>query len=430
MEKEGKRITRWKTGATKLQGAAYLREMAEQGWILEDMNHLTHSFREDEPQYLTYRLVERESYLTEEERAEYAKDGWQEVCHYEREYVFVKEREPFEEDVEIQRQEVAEEIDREITLVKKNNKIYIWIFIIAVLIGFVVLLMSVGVSVFNRDTLMAFVTQLGPNLLIILVGGWMTMRRLRKKKERVMEGDIPEEYTDWRSSRRTTIFLVAVLLIGLGVWVYYASGFNEKTFDMPSEISYQEIPAVRLENLFDEPLTRTGESIDPKMEGFRVNPDMFAGVMYNNQKKLGGFENYGVEHRFLLKTEEKMGTYQSMKTADGTEYTLDTMYYRFRDIQDAGEEYSFLVRDEESMEDSLTALGIEFPERQNIEGKKDGFQNLHICKAEWTEGTAYHVVCHGFEGQVMELDFSYSHGEVTEKELVSEIKKVFDAQTK
>ena len=103
MKKEGKHITRWKTGATKLQGAAYLREMAENGWILEDMNHLTYSFREDEPQYLTYRLVERESYLTEEERAEYEKNGWQEVCHYEREYVFVKERDPFEEDAEIQR---------------------------------------------------------------------------------------------------------------------------------------------------------------------------------------------------------------------------------------------------------------------------------------------------------------------------------------
>ena len=29
MKKEGKRITRWKTGTTKMQGAAYLREMAE-----------------------------------------------------------------------------------------------------------------------------------------------------------------------------------------------------------------------------------------------------------------------------------------------------------------------------------------------------------------------------------------------------------------
>ena len=186
MKKEGKHITRWKTGATKLQGAAYLKEMAENGWILEDMNHLAYSFREDEPQYYRYRIEERESYLTEEEQAEYEKNGWQEVCHYDREYVFVKEREPFEEDTEIQRQEVAEEIDREITQVKKNYKIYALFFVITFLIAFVILAMSVGVSVFNRDTLMAFVTQLGPNFLIILGGGWMAMRRLRKKKQNQM----------------------------------------------------------------------------------------------------------------------------------------------------------------------------------------------------------------------------------------------------
>ena len=71
MEKDGKRIKRWRTGATKLQGAAYLRDMAEQGWILEDMNHLMYIFREEEPRYLRYRLEERESVLTEEERAAY-----------------------------------------------------------------------------------------------------------------------------------------------------------------------------------------------------------------------------------------------------------------------------------------------------------------------------------------------------------------------
>ncbi|MBR3993614.1 MAG: DUF2812 domain-containing protein, partial [Anaerotignum sp.] len=121
MKKEGKRITRWKTGATKLQGAAYLREMAENGWILEDMNHLTYSFREDEPRYLKYRMENPERALTEEELAEYAKDGWQKVCHYELEYVFVKERDPFEEDTEEERQEVLEELDRQIRLEKENE---------------------------------------------------------------------------------------------------------------------------------------------------------------------------------------------------------------------------------------------------------------------------------------------------------------------
>ena len=94
MKKEGKHITRWKTGATKLQGAAYLREMAEQGWILEDMNHLMYTFREEEPQYLKYRILDRDCVMAAEEREAYEKDGWTEVCHYELEYVFVKEENP------------------------------------------------------------------------------------------------------------------------------------------------------------------------------------------------------------------------------------------------------------------------------------------------------------------------------------------------
>ena len=114
MKQKGKHITRWKTGATKLQGAAYLKEMAEQGWILEDMNHLMYTFREEKPQYLKYRILDRDCVMAQEEREAYEKDGWTEVCHYELEYVFVKEREPFEEDTELQRQEVAEEIDRQL----------------------------------------------------------------------------------------------------------------------------------------------------------------------------------------------------------------------------------------------------------------------------------------------------------------------------
>ena len=105
MKKEGKHITRWKTGATKLQGAAYLQEMAEQGWILEDMNHLMYTFREDEPQYFRYRLGEFEHALTVEEREALEQDGWTEVCHYELEYIFVKERDPFEEDKEENKEE-------------------------------------------------------------------------------------------------------------------------------------------------------------------------------------------------------------------------------------------------------------------------------------------------------------------------------------
>jgi hypothetical protein len=127
MKKKGKHITRWKTGATKLQGAAYLKEMAEQGWILEDMNHLMYTFREEEPQYLKYRILDRDCVMAQEEREAYEKDGWTEVCHYELEYVFVKEREPFEEDTEEEKQEVLAELDRQIRLEKATNRERYWV---------------------------------------------------------------------------------------------------------------------------------------------------------------------------------------------------------------------------------------------------------------------------------------------------------------
>ena len=107
------------------------------------------------------------------------------------------------------------------------------------------------------------------------------------------------------------------------------------------------------------------------------------------------FDNYGVDHRFLLKTTEKVETHQCMKTEDGTEYKLDTMYYRFRDVQDAGREYLSVCADEEDMDEYWKEEGVEFPERQHISVKSEKLPDLHVCKEEWVEGMAYHIVCTG-----------------------------------
>ncbi len=430
MKKEGKRITRWKTGATKLQGAAYLREMAEQGHILEDMNHLTYSFRESEPQYLKYRLEERESVLTEEERAEYGKDGWQEVCHYELEYVFVKERDPFVDEPEVNQDEIVQELDWKIAQERKNEKSSRYGQLVVLGIGWVTVFLMSG---FSKDTFgLAFhmAVRFLPWIFLAYLLSKRRRKKLQEEKEDVLDGTISDAYTDWRKSRKVTILLVTILLIGFGVWIFYEGDFNEKTFDMPKVVSYEEIPAVRLENLFDEPLTRTGDSIDPKMEGIRLNGNMGEGSMYTIKKNMGGFDNYGVDHRFLLRTEEKVETHQYMKTEDGKEYKLDTIYYRFRDVQDAAVEYLDVTSDEAYADEYWREAGIELPERQHISVESDKIANVHICKEEWFEGTAYHIVCMGMENQVMELDFYYSHGEVTEIELLAEIEKVFAAQAK
>lgn len=429
MKKEGKRITRWKTGTTKLQGAAYLREMAENGWILEDMNHLTYSFREDEPQYLTYRLMERGSYLTEEERAEYEKNGWQEVCHYEREYVFVRERDPFAENTEEQKEEIIKDLERRIELEETTERRTRHGQLLVLVSLFAAIFLISGFSQGSLMLGLRMVVRFLPWILLAYFASRKRTKGLRQEQERVREGDISDEYTDWRKSRRVTVGLVLVLVLGMGAWVYYTSGFNEKTFDMPKEVSYEEIPAVRLENLIDEPLERTGERLNPKLEGIQLNTDVHERTIYEAMKKMGSVENYGVDHRYLLKTKEKVETHQCMKTEDGTEYTLDTMYCQFRG-GGAPAYYSDVVIGEEKSDKKWAEEGIEMPKRQLVFVETDAFARRHTCKREWAEGTVYHIICQGEDSQIMELDFYYDNGDVTVEQLMDEIAKVFDAQAK
>ena len=226
MKKDGKHITRWKTGATKLQGAAYLQEMAEQGWILEDMNHLMYTFREDEPRYLKYRILQRDCVMALEEREAYEKDGWTEVCHYELEYVFVKERDPFEEDTEEEKQEVLAELDRQIKLEKENEKNSRYGQLIVVGVGMISLFLMFGVS---KDTLGAvggLVTRLLPWILIGFVLSQKRLWTLKKKKSYVMEGDISDEYTDWRGQRKDFVKGILLFAAIIGVWGYYVFDKN------------------------------------------------------------------------------------------------------------------------------------------------------------------------------------------------------------
>ncbi len=422
----GKKVRRWKSGTTKLQGTAYLREMAEQGLILEDMSYLMYIFREGEPQYLQYRMEERKSILTEAERETYAKEGWQEVCHYELEYVFVRERDPFAEDAAVNAVEIVAKLDEEIKLEKKNERTNRYGQLAVLGIGLIAVFSISGFSGRALYVAIQFLVRFLPWILIAFVLSRRRTKKLQKEKEEVLNGNISDDYTDWRKGRRATFLLIALLVIGLAVWVYYASDFNEKTFDLPQEISYEEIPAVRLEMLTKEPLTRIGESIDPQKEGVYLSGAPWEGNVYRIQKKMGGFENYGIEYRYLLRTEEKVETKQCMQTGDGMELNLDTMYYRFRSERDAVTQYDRSVRNEEEMEDVWKELGIEAPSPNLVFVDTDAFFRRHICKTEYSDETVYHIVCQGEDGQIMEL--RYHGGNVTVEQLMSEIDQVFQAQ--
>lgn len=218
MKKEGKRISRLKPDG-KFQRVTYLRKMAEQGWILEDMSHLAYTFREDEPQYLRYRMETLEQALSEKDRTDYAKEGWQEVCHDELEYVFAKERDPFDDTPDVKQEEVIEEIDQKIAQIKKNRKTNLLSFLGMILISFFVLAIRLGRDAMDGGALVSFLIRFGPNVLILIGAGWLSTRKLRRRKEQVLDGDIPEEYTDWRGHRRGFNLLVIGIVILMVIWV-------------------------------------------------------------------------------------------------------------------------------------------------------------------------------------------------------------------
>ena len=104
-----------------------------------------------------------------------------------------------------------------------------------------------GRAALSGDTLLIALRFFGPTALIAFAGGYWEIRKLRRKKERVEDGDIPDEYTNWRKDRviEALLALVGVVLIVGGT--YYGGNFNDKTFDLPEKSTYANLPAVRLE---------------------------------------------------------------------------------------------------------------------------------------------------------------------------------------
>lgn len=420
MNDEGKRITKWKSAGAL--GELYLKEMAEEGLILEDMTYLKYIFREDEPQHLRYRIETLEHVPTDEERAEYAKDGWQEVCHYELDYVFA--RECSADEPEVSQETVLRDLDNKIKREKEDirrNKGWLLLDLIVLAL----FLFAVGRSALSGDTLLMALKSLGPFTVVALLGGYWEIRKLRRKKERVEYGDIPDEYINWRKDRMTKAFLV---LVGVALVVggtYYGGNFNDKTFDLPERSTYANLPAVRLENLIDEPLTRCGDSIDPSQEGFHVNTNQLDGIMYRSQKLAGGFYNYGVEHRFELRTKRDFDTRQLMQSADGTEWRLNTGYRCFRWERDAEKRYNADIEQERAFEEARRQEGDTFGVAEEISVAYPAFSEVHVCRTEWSESVTYHVLCRDGE-KLMEMD--YTGTKIAPEQLLAEAEKVFAAQ--
>ena len=409
MEKEGKRIKRWRGGMDAVQTAQYLHDMAAEGWILDEVGYLTYIFREEAPRELTYRVVTLKGAATGEELAAYESKGWKKAGNWEEEYIFVKERDLWNEDA-MERQMMVEEIDRRLetdTDMRKNM-------IIATLaiVGFflICLIPQYGTELFANGVGMNFLISFGPNLFFILLGGWLVNRRLRKKKERMLEGEtVSARDTDWRGSRIRTMAVLAVGVLLIGWAVCIGAEWNQKKYDLPLDVSYRDIPAVRLENLEEGNLERIGKNISTAQEQDSL------------YFKLNQFHNYVIDHRWLLITEQVETNQKVKKLADDTEINLDGEYYDFM--------LEFLA--EKQYQDDLdwekerpsTKYGLE-EHHILTEMAKGNFDALHICRTEFGDKTELHILCR--EGkQVMELNYD---GQADADDVLVEIQKVFLAQ--
>ena len=157
MSRDDKRIKKWRSAGTlgELLSEGDGRAGLASGGDDTPEIHL----REDEPQHLRYRIEELEHAPTDEERAEYAKDGWQEVCHYELDYVFAKECSA--DEPEVSQEAVLRDLDKKIEKEKgsiRETKIGLLI----ALVILAVCVFSMGRAALSGDTLLIALRFFGP----------------------------------------------------------------------------------------------------------------------------------------------------------------------------------------------------------------------------------------------------------------------------
>ncbi|MBR2383791.1 MAG: DUF2812 domain-containing protein, partial [Anaerotignum sp.] len=309
MEKDGKHIKRWKGGMDTVQTAGYLRDMAAEGWILEESGYLFYIFRENVPQDLTYRMVTMKSAPTEEELAKYEAEGWKKVTHWEEEYIFVKERDIWDDDA-LERQMMIEEIDRQLEREKTDRKATGILGLVLFVFFGIILFMQYGTDLFFEELGMHLFVNFRPSLFFLIFGGWLVIRRLRKKKERLLDGEtVSAGDTDWKGSRIRAMIAIVVGFSLIGWALYLEAGWNEKITDLPMEIDYREVPAVRLERIEDAKLVRTGKDVETqKANILNVYGPAFLGWH--------SYDNAVRDHGMLIIMEETE-TEQRMRPEDG-----------------------------------------------------------------------------------------------------------------
>ncbi len=228
MEEKRKKVLKTKMPLRdRKKTALYFRDMAAEGNILDEVGYLFYYFKKGEPQDLWYETKIFEEYPTEKALMEFAEKGWQVVSHWELEYVFVTkqaEAPPLFSQEENELVKLEQEI-REIE--ERQVRPDLWMLL--------VILISFGAAVYHSGFRMETLLTAGKEVrnlvllfLLALVMHFVQKRRLRKKRERLLEetaerGYSQEEEIDWRDSYRRRSWglclLAAVVCVGFIIWL-------------------------------------------------------------------------------------------------------------------------------------------------------------------------------------------------------------------
>lgn len=417
-----------------LKAQAYFRDMAAEGKVLDEVGYLFYYFREEEPKDIRYATQVFTTTPSTEELAEYADKGWREVGHWEQEYVFATEN-PDAPELFDHRENALLEVERQIIQTEKEGTVPNYPILIGIFVAFGIAFFYHGL---NQESFLTVWDRAWPYLVVLLFGIVFNMvqrRRLRKKKEELLqqrenckEGRAEDE--DWRSSRKRHTMWICVVVLLLGIFIYYCGDFNETTFVLPQEVSYTEIPAVRIEQLKRGDWEQIGEGIDPEREGVQMgNIDFIGNAEYRSKKRRGELYNFGMASRYLPSLESKVFTTQYLEEAGlGETEKMETTYYRYR--LELIAERKFEKEEARNMGGSGIYTGDEIYWNKGtvefLDAEKDKLDDLHVCMVTSKLGERLHILARQGD-QLMEVKYS---GSAEVETILKEIEAVFSAQEK
>lgn len=408
--------------------SAYFQEMAAEGKILDEVGYLYYYFREEEPKDIRYEATVFTEYPSAELLEEYAQKGWHVVSHWELEFVFATEDMESPSLFGIDGWEL-EKVERTLEQLEKN-KISKWDILTSVLLflGFVYGVSKGGMDILLSKEAMRFLLP----FVIAVVLYFVQKIHLQRKRARLLE-DADDGYTemDWRRNRsHHRNWMAAGVVIVLGV-IYWCSGIGGKVSDLPQEISYVDLPAVRMERLAGEDFIPWGERIDPAFEGFRVTPgiDNTPRHTYQDKKRNGEVENYVTRYRSKLLGGKAVMTTQAMQSEE-TERTewLETTYYSYP--MEFLVERGYAKRAEKARDGGGIYGGKNLiwgdAKRTEIPAAQGNWDSLTVY--QWVnaeENAEKRVILVRQDTQMMELHY---RGDAALEDVLAEADKVFAAQ--